>query len=432
MKEKEYDIFVNQKIYPNASEIFGVSLSSLNKIKGDCKIVFDTNALLVPYLTGSDSLNELKKVFEKLKKQKRLVIPGQVAREFANNRPEKLKEVYQQLTRKQNGLQSISIGKYPLLENIKEYKEAIELEAKLNEQITQYRKKIKSLVNEVKSWNWNDPISEIYKDVFTKGTVLDLKFDENEVKEKLQYRYLHKIPPGFKDDNKPDDGVGDFLIWLTILKIAEEKQDVIFVSGDEKTDWYHKSEKNGLYPRFELVNEYRIASGGKSFHILKFSELLNLLGADDKVVREVAKEERHQKSKLSMFREFVGKAENAIMNWLLQRDDLGVIPNNGFPDFEVNYDDGTKSGVDVVPINSQRNSGLISMHFRERFYRAYYEVQEKDYDKFQFYFVVETRNYPFNELRRNIERSIKSFNMETAKIEYFIGYLDQSEEFNKV
>lgn len=432
MNDKEYDIFVNQKIYPNAEDIFGLSLTPVDKIKDKCKIVLDTNALLVPYLTGSESLNEIKKVFEKLKKQKRLVVPGQVAREFANNRPEKLKDIFQQLNRKQSSLQNIRIGSYPLLEGISDYKEAIELEAKLNEQLVEYRKKIVSLIRKVKSWNWDDPVSLIYKKIFTKSTIIDIEIDEIEIKKQLSYRYLHKIPPGFKDDNKPDDGIGDFLIWLTILEIAKEQKDVIFVSGDEKTDWYHRSEKKGLYPRFELVNEYKLASKGKSFHILRLSELLNLLGADDKIVKEVAKEERFTKSTYSNFREFAVKSEGAIFNWILQRDDLSVKPNNGFPDFIVEYDDGDKSGVDVVPVNSDRPPHFISMRLRERFYRAYYEIKENDFDKFQFIFVTENSNYPFDELRRSIDRANSKFSSDTTELTFTIGYLDENDEFNEI
>lgn len=67
MSSKDIDIVVNQFKYPNAEDIFGLALSSLDDIKGNCKIVLDTNTLLVPYLTGSDSLKIIRQIFEKLK-----------------------------------------------------------------------------------------------------------------------------------------------------------------------------------------------------------------------------------------------------------------------------------------------------------------------------------------------------------------------------
>ena len=209
----------------------------LDKIKDDCIFVLDTNTLLVPYSTGSDSLVAIEKVYQKVKKQDRLKIPGQVVREFANNRPEKLKEIFQKLTRKITSIQNQSIGNYPLLEGIK------------------------SLAAEVRSWTWDDPVSK------------------------------YKMPPGFKDGNKADDGIGDLLIWYTILEIAQSKKHVVFVSGDEKADWFHRSESQALYPRFELIAEFKERSDDKTFQIIKLSEFLQLFGADENAVKEVEQKE---------------------------------------------------------------------------------------------------------------------------------------------
>jgi hypothetical protein len=66
---------------------------------------------------------------------------------------------------------------------------------------------------------------------------------------------------------------------------------VILVSGEEKPDWWHKSDGQPLYPRFELFDEYRRASGGCSFHIVSFSQFLELYGASGAVVEEVRQTE---------------------------------------------------------------------------------------------------------------------------------------------
>lgn len=129
-----------------------------------------------------------------------------------------------------------------------------------------------------------------------------------------------------------------------------------------------------MYLRFEFVNEYKIVLNGKSFYILRLLELLNLLGVDDKIVKEIVKEERYLKFFYYIFREFVIRVENVIFNWILLRDDLGIVFNNGFLDFVVNYDDGIKLGIDVVLINSDRNLVMIVMRLRDRFYRVYYEI----------------------------------------------------------
>jgi hypothetical protein len=76
------------------------------------------------------------------------------------------------------------------------------------------------------------------------------------------------------------------------LKIgADHSKHLIFASGDEKTDWRYQSENRALYPRFELVDEYRRVSGVKSFLIITFAELLEQFGASATVIEEIRAEE---------------------------------------------------------------------------------------------------------------------------------------------
>lgn len=87
------------------------------------------------------------------------------------------------------------------------------------------------------------------------------------------------------------------LIWKTILHVAKEKAcDVIFVSGEEKSDWWHKSGGRQLYPRFELLDEFRRSSGGRSLYIVSLSELLAIYGVDQALVTEVRESERAEAS----------------------------------------------------------------------------------------------------------------------------------------
>ena len=122
--------------------------------------------------------------------------------------------------------------------------------------------------------------------------MVDPEVDREKLLEELKYRQDHRIPPGYKDANNDYSGIGDLLIWKTILKIGEEEsRHLVFVSGDEKTDWRYQSENRPLYPRFELLDEYRIVSKGKSLLIITFAELLEQFGAPAPVVEEVRQEE---------------------------------------------------------------------------------------------------------------------------------------------
>ena len=171
---------------------------------------------------------------------------------------------------------------------MQEYKDALDIEEKINGLIRDYGKKISELAAYIKSWIWDDPVSSIYNQLFNAGVILDLQFDSEKMKEDLERRYKHKIPPGYKDGSKPDAGIGDLLIWYTILEIAKTRNShVVFVSSDEKPDWFYQSMRQSLYPRFELVTEFFRESSGKSFHIVKLSELLSMQGVDSRIVEEI-------------------------------------------------------------------------------------------------------------------------------------------------
>lgn len=338
-KENKYNIFISTSIYPDAESLFIIP-KAVKEIKDDCYVVLDTNSLLVPYATSTDSLKQIQSTYTTLIAQNRLRIPGQVAREFADNRAKKLVELYQQLSQKQNSIQLPKEGeKYPLLESLTHYQELIQAERELQEKAKQYRKVVKKLLEHIERWNWDDPVTKIYSELFSKDVVIDLGFNEDEKKEienQLDKQKIHKLPPGYKDYSKDDKGIGDLLIWRTILYIGRTyKKSVIFVSGEEKPDWWYRSSNKALYPRYELVDEFRRCSEGEAFHIIELSSLLKMYGADERVIQEVEeKEEQVRQRSLPSIDNLQNSqlgdlAETAVLLWLKsQFKDVIPLPNN--------------------------------------------------------------------------------------------------------
>jgi hypothetical protein len=143
-------------------------------------------------------------------------------------------------------------------------------------------------------------VSLLYKSLFSDQVVQDPEFDHAELRADFSRRVANGIPPGTKDTNKDDEGIGDFIIWRTILAVGKsEKKAILFVSADQKADWWHQSERGPLYPRFELVDEYRRHSDGRSFHMMTFSAFLEVMGASKTQVDEVRKEELELRAKAS-------------------------------------------------------------------------------------------------------------------------------------
>lgn len=288
--------FSTREIYPSPSKSFTFSLESIDNIKDNSLIVLDANVLLLPFTTNIKNVEAIKVVYKRLVQSDQIFLPAQAVREYLDNRATKLTDIYEALQKKAN--QSFNyVGRHPLLESLGEYEEVLELEKELKESIKDYQNKIRETLNAVQAWGWDDPVSQMYHEVLSDRVLTDDELDVTEVAKDMERRNRLKIPPGYKDQNKEQNQAGDLLIWNEILKLALEKtKHVIFVSGDEKADWWHQSGKSPLYPRFELVDEFREKTSGKSFHIVSLSKLLDIFGTEREVVESVKSSEEEAKS----------------------------------------------------------------------------------------------------------------------------------------
>ena len=284
----EVDHLIYKKIYPDAGAIFNLNVEPIEKIKENCIYVLDTNFLLTPYTTSKTSLKDITAIYKKLIDQQRLFIPGQVAREFAMNRPKKIKEIFSSLTKRLSHGINFFIDEYPLLEDDEVYKEIKTKQKIMKDLIDEQRKMVKALINNINKWDLNDPVSKLYKELFVSNIIYDTEIDEELINKEYEFRNNWNIPPGFKDKSKEINSAGDLIIWLTILKLAEEKrQNIIFVSLDEKSDWFHRSEKKSLSPRYELQYEFQSRVPKRSFHIIKLSDLLQLFNVNKDIIDEI-------------------------------------------------------------------------------------------------------------------------------------------------
>ncbi|CAN5576048.1 hypothetical protein BH24ACI2_BH24ACI2_05230 [soil metagenome] len=362
--ERKVDILWRNQIYPDAEGIFSFKPKLINEVKNDCIVIPDTNSLLVPFTTGKQSLGQIEQIYKQLVENKRLFIPAQVAREFAEHRVTKLKELYQQIANKK--AKSLSLGIYPLLKGLPNYKEAVDLEPQINNVIQNYNKAIENMLAKIRDWYWNDPVSDMYNTLFSKNVVFDFKIEETNLRERLNKNSEYKLPPGYKDSNKLDDGVGDLIIWLSILEVAKkEKKDLIFVSLDQKADWWSQSEGRHLYPRYELIDEYRRASGGKSLHLLTFSEFLELFGASKEVVDEVRKEENQVLSEDIDIISLAIRVEKALRKFLASSGLLNQAQNFFLKDIKLAESYGFKKTQEVQYFWKVRNKIAHGLDVRE-------------------------------------------------------------------
>lgn len=286
------DKFYLEKVFPEADKIFSFNYKTLDEIKDDCIYVLYTMVLLVPYFTSKESVQDFNKIFKKLKVSNRLFIPARVAREFAKNRGQKIAETYNKIVESQERLNKaqITLEKFPILELNEDYLRLKELESEIGKLKDEYREKLKKLSEGLKNWKWDDPVSKMYQDIFTPETIIEVKLAQEELDKNLTFRFEHFIPPGYKktDQNKPDGGIGDLIIWQTTLELGKEKNsNMVFVTNEEQNDWFYRHQGTAISPKYELLDEYRRFTDGKTISIINFSNFLFSQNAQEETVNEV-------------------------------------------------------------------------------------------------------------------------------------------------
>lgn len=84
-----------------------------------------------------------------------------------------------------------------------------------------------------------------------------------EILKEAKRRKENKIPPGFKDSGKEGDKpYGDYVMWKQILNyIKDVQKPLIFVTSEEKEDWWEKGTGKTVGPLYDLLKEFYIETG---------------------------------------------------------------------------------------------------------------------------------------------------------------------------
>ncbi|PRB44352.1 hypothetical protein CQ020_03845 [Arthrobacter sp. MYb23] len=103
-------------------------------------------------------------------------------------------------------------------------------------------------------------------------------------------RFIESVPPGYEDakTKSGDNKYGDYVLWRQLMDHAiEQKCDLIFVTDDDKEDWWLKVEKTSVAPRPELIQEFREETGQEVL-ILNSSQFYHVLVSDGEGPKEDA------------------------------------------------------------------------------------------------------------------------------------------------
>lgn len=279
-------------------DFYRLSDDEIKTLWDESIFVFDANILLNLYRYTIATRDEFLNILYRI--EDRIWIPHQVGLEYHFNRLNVIQE---------------QIDSYNSISSIIEQKsEEFIKELKINKKLNKYKKRhpridIKSLIEQFETnskeliskikteerdhpnYMKDDKVLENITGLFTNKVGEPFEQTElDEIYKKGFKRYGQKIPPGFEDlDDKKgkkkffngiifSDEYGDLVVWEQIIKMALEKnKSVIFITDDEKGDWWNIVHNRTLGPRIELINEFRTKTNNnyymyKSYRFMEFAK----------------------------------------------------------------------------------------------------------------------------------------------------------------
>lgn len=241
-------------------------------------IIFDTSSFCHLYKYTPETTAEFLEVLELVPKEQ-FWLPKQVIDEFNENYQvviNKAHSKYAAVTGPLEGLMLSTISK--ITKQFKMYNEfkyplVKELEGKIqhafksiNEEIVNYRENISEEAEKNKEMLKEDKVKEFVDGLISLERIgKGLNYSQTlQIYSEGETRYKYKIPPGYEDLEKDKSDptkrkkFGDLIVWKEILIQAQEnKKPIIFVTMDEKEDWWvlDKDDEPQM-PREELGKEF--------------------------------------------------------------------------------------------------------------------------------------------------------------------------------
>lgn len=227
------------------------------KLWKNAVFVFDTNIFLACYKFSKSLSKSILDAIESVKEQ--IWIPKQVAVEFAKNRycimlknEEKLEKLNKNISDIITEIKS-SVNKNESANDNKQSVAIKRIENALKEGVNLFKKN-SIMFDSSRKENILVKILDLFKGKVGEG------FDSQtleELSKEAESRYEKKVPPGYKDKGKDENQYGDFLLWKEIIAYARaNKKDIIFVTEDQKEDWFWKKDGKTIGPRYELKREF--------------------------------------------------------------------------------------------------------------------------------------------------------------------------------
>lgn len=264
----------------------------VNKIWNDAFFIFDTNVLLNFYRYSDDTVTELWGILNKLKE--RIWLPYQVVEEFHKKRLIVINQqikIYSDTIIEVNKLKnSFSNTRNPFLSGML-YSEMLTHFGKITQELNDKMDKFDNyLIEDKMIENIINTFEDSIGDSFNQQKLHELYAIADS-------RIGNKIPPGYCDGSKSSNKYGDFIIWMQILEKAKyENCSVIFITDDNKEDFWLYSGNKKIGPRPELRKEFNDYTGNNFY---MYNPILFLKIAIEKSLFDINKTSLEEIEKLT-------------------------------------------------------------------------------------------------------------------------------------
>lgn len=234
-------------------------------------IVLDTNVLLNLYNFQGKTLEEFIDVFAAL--GDRLFVPHQVLDEFWRNRLQVLKDnqgKHRERDQVEQGLTDVESAFRKWHQRVVDRLSSPDAEALRELQEAKQALLAHMDAHQVEGMTGPDTPTQADHVLTRLDPILAGRVgpapsppDRNKLAQDGRRRIELKVPPGYMDGEKhPDRAVGDFIVWHQTMAEAKSRSlSVLFVTNDQKEDWWADRGTAVMRARPELVAEMREVAG---------------------------------------------------------------------------------------------------------------------------------------------------------------------------
>ena len=221
-------------------------------------IALDANVLLNLYRYSESARSALLGALRSVKE--RIYIPNQAAKEFLSNRLGVTAGQAEEYTKAIKTINDVVES----LSNSKRHPFLPEADFPLfRAQAVQICSLLDAQREQLLSRLTQDETLELLNSMFIDATGIAFTNDElRQIEAEGVLRYQNNIPPGYRDWKKDATGdlhkkFGDLILWKQLIARAKEvEKPLIFVSDDQKSDWWLEQSGRTIAPRPELLEEF--------------------------------------------------------------------------------------------------------------------------------------------------------------------------------